>query len=159
MHYYFTDKEQLRAAISRGEFVESVEVHDNVYGTSRMALAAVSARSVILFLCISSLNKHDFLPCRSSENIKASTEGRVPVFDIDVTGARSILAKPEIGALFIFIKPPKIEDLKKRLMSRSTESLEVESVYFCSCLTFLFIVNIHVNRICNRIIFCVFFKI
>lgn len=72
---------------------------------------------------------------------QASASGSVPILDIDVQGARSVLAKPEVtlffskiifktlfqmNALFVFIKPPSVDELKKRLLTRSTESDEVE---------------------------------
>ena len=50
----------------------------------------------------------------------------VPILDIDVQGARSVHARDELreNALFIFIKPPHIDDLKRRLLTRSTETPE-----------------------------------
>ncbi len=56
-----------------------------------------------------------------SEIERALTTGRVMLFDVDVKGALSIKQHyPE--ALLIFIKPPSIESLKRRLTGRKTEN-------------------------------------
>lgn len=51
-------------------------------------------------------------------------KGKILLMDIDVKGAKNIKKMfPE--ALLIFIKPPSIEELKKRLLKRGTEPLDV----------------------------------
>jgi len=50
--------------------------------------------------------------------------GKDIILDIDVQGARQVKEKlPE--AILIFIIPPSLKELKKRLLKRSTESLEI----------------------------------
>jgi len=49
--------------------------------------------------------------------------GRVCILDIDVQGARSVRKTP-LKAIFVFIAPPSLEDLAKRLVGRGTESVE-----------------------------------
>ncbi|HPW52341.1 MAG TPA: guanylate kinase, partial [Spirochaetota bacterium] len=44
------------------------------------------------------------------------------LFDIDVQGAKNIREK--IAGVFVFIVPPSMEELKRRLLSRSTDSQE-----------------------------------
>ncbi len=46
------------------------------------------------------------------------------ILDIDVQGAITLMNK-KVNAIYIFIAPPSIEDLKKRLYSRSTDTNEV----------------------------------
>ncbi len=45
------------------------------------------------------------------------------ILDIDVQGARNLMNK-KIDALYIFIAPPSIEELKKRLLNRNTDTIE-----------------------------------
>lgn len=49
--------------------------------------------------------------------------GRVCILDIDVQGARSVRKTP-LKAIFVFVAPPSLEDLAKRLVGRGTESVE-----------------------------------
>ena len=46
------------------------------------------------------------------------------VFDVDVKGAINLKKKFADDALSIFIKPPSIEELQNRLLSRASESIE-----------------------------------
>jgi guanylate kinase len=48
----------------------------------------------------------------------------VPVLDIDVKGAIHVQKQYPINTLSIFIEPPSVDELKKRLMSRGTETEE-----------------------------------
>jgi len=49
--------------------------------------------------------------------------GRICVLDIDVQGVKS-LKRTDLNPLYIFIKPPSIEALEKRLRDRGTETEE-----------------------------------
>ena len=51
-------------------------------------------------------------------------ENKIPLLDIDVKGAIHVHEQFDSNCLTIFIEPPSIEELKKRLQSRGTESLE-----------------------------------
>jgi len=42
VHYHFTSKPEMEAAIARGEFIEHANVHSNLYGTSVAAVQAVA---------------------------------------------------------------------------------------------------------------------
>ena len=50
--------------------------------------------------------------------------GKNVIFDIDVSGGLRIKRKFPEDTLAIFVKPPSIDELKKRLKNRSTESEE-----------------------------------
>jgi guanylate kinase len=47
--------------------------------------------------------------------------GKAAVLDVDVQGARQI-RKAGIPALLVFVAPPSLEELEKRLRSRGTET-------------------------------------
>ena len=95
-HYFFTTRDKMETDIANGLFLESAEVHGNLYGTS---VAAV--RSVL-------------------------DQGRVCILDIDVQGAKSIkksVGKIPVP-LFLFVMPPSWEELENRLRHRGTETEE-----------------------------------
>ncbi len=51
-------------------------------------------------------------------------DGKTPVLDIDVKGAMHVQQKFGQNVLSVFIEPPSIQELKKRLENRGTETLE-----------------------------------
>ena len=59
-----------------------------------------------------------------SELHRIWNEGKVPVLDIDVKGAIHIQQQYPETTLSLFIEPPSVDELKRRLMSRGTESEE-----------------------------------
>ena len=78
-------------------------------------------------------NKYDLiLTGRRSdrlENIKSEVEkiwkqGKVVIFDVDVKGGISLKKYFGEKALSIFIEPPSIEELERRLISRDTDDAE-----------------------------------
>jgi len=50
--------------------------------------------------------------------------GKVPVLDIDVKGAIHVQQQYPETTLSVFIQPPSVDELKRRLQSRGTESEE-----------------------------------
>lgn len=54
---------------------------------------------------------------------KVVEQGKICVLDIDVQGAESVKAA-NIGAQYVFIKPPSMQELEDRLRGRATESEE-----------------------------------
>jgi guanylate kinase len=50
------------------------------------------------------------------------SEGKIPIVDIDVKGALSVQTKYPSNSLSIFIQAPSIEELKKRLENRGSET-------------------------------------
>lgn len=55
------------------------------------------------------------------EAVKRS--GKVCLLDIDVQGAENV-KRSDLGAVFLFIAPPSMEELERRLRGRGTESEE-----------------------------------
>jgi guanylate kinase len=49
-------------------------------------------------------------------------EGKTPILDIDVKGAIHVQQQFTKTSLSIFVKPPSVDELKKRLQSRGTEN-------------------------------------
>lgn len=93
--YHFTDLRRMETAVSEGEFVEHAHVHGNMYGTSKSAVEAVRQ------------------------------EGQVCILDIDVQGAKSIHEQQAWpGTKFVFISPPSLAELERRLRGRGTETEE-----------------------------------
>lgn len=93
--YFFLTLEEFRQKIADGEFVEYEEVYPGgFYGTLK------------------------------SEVDKKLAEGENVVFDVDVNGAMNIKKMYGARALSIFIQPPSIEELRRRLESRGTETAD-----------------------------------
>ena len=94
--YYFLSAEEFAKAVAADKFVEWEEVYKGTcYGTLR------------------------------SEMERIWSKGNVIVFDVDVMGG--IRLKEIFGeqALSIFVMPPSIEELRKRLEGRGTDAPEV----------------------------------
>jgi guanylate kinase len=93
--YYFLGVEGFKKAIENQEFIEWEEVYtDHYYGTLRREVQ------------------------------RLWDEGRVIIFDVDVVGGLNLKALFKEHALSVFIKPPSVEILEKRLRARETESEE-----------------------------------
>ena len=60
----------------------------------------------------------------TSEIHRIWQEGKVPLLDIDVQGAVHVQQEHREQSLSIFIEPPSVDELKKRLNSRGTETPE-----------------------------------
>lgn len=57
--------------------------------------------------------------------LEAMAKGRVPLLDVDVQGAELLRANG-FGGVYVFILPPSIEDLRKRLDRRGTKRHELD---------------------------------
>lgn len=55
---------------------------------------------------------------------KVWSEGKICVLDIDTQGVRQVKSKPDLESVYVFIKPPSLTTLEKRLRDRKTESEE-----------------------------------
>lgn len=93
--YHFVDRDRFIELVGSGAFVEWAEVHGNLYGTS---LAEI-------------------------ERARATPGCRGMIFDIDFQGARQIRAKVH-DAIGVFILPPSMEELEKRLRGRKSDTEE-----------------------------------
>ncbi|MFP4692143.1 MAG: guanylate kinase, partial [Bacteroidales bacterium] len=60
----------------------------------------------------------------NSEVRRIWDEGKHVVFDVDVAGGLTIKKRFPERTLAIFIKPPSVEELRKRLVNRNTETPE-----------------------------------
>jgi guanylate kinase len=94
--YHFVDRPAFEALVRGEAFLEWAEVHGNLYGTS-----------------IAEIERGRSTPgCRGM------------IFDIDYQGARQIRAKqPDVVGVFIL--PPSMDELLKRLRGRASETEEV----------------------------------
>lgn len=92
--YHFVTPDDFLAMIDRGSFLEHAEVHGNLYGTSREAVR------------------------------KQLEAGKDVVLDIDVQGAAILRDSGQLEAAYVFIAPPGMAELEKRLRGRGTESEE-----------------------------------
>ena len=96
VEYYFLSPEEFRRRIAAGDFLEYEEVyHDRFYGTLR------------------------------SEVDRKLSEGQNVVFDVDVVGGCHIKEAYGSQALSIFIQPPSIDELRRRLTARGTDAPDV----------------------------------
>jgi guanylate kinase len=91
--YHFTDLTEFERKIKANEFLEFVQLYGHFYGTSRKWVEE-------------EINK-----------------GNHVILVIDTQGG--LLLKPKLqpmnAAVFIFLEPPSLEELKKRLLLRKTE--------------------------------------
>ena len=93
--YYFISADDFKQKIQHNEFVEWEMVYQGkYYGTLKTELHRIW------------------------------NNNQIPVLDIDVKGAIHVQQKLVFNCLSVFIEPPSIEILKKRLESRGTETAE-----------------------------------
>lgn len=93
--YYFMSEEEFTDKIQHEEFVEWEMVYKGkYYGTLKLELQRIW------------------------------TKGQTPVLDIDVKGAIHVQQQFPDTTLSLFIEPPSVDELKRRLQSRGTESEE-----------------------------------
>ena len=94
--YHFLSSEEFAAAVARNEFVEWEEVYKGTcYGTLK------------------------------SEMQRIWEKGNVIVFDVDVMGGINLKRIFGDNACSIFILPPSIEELRRRLEGRGTDAPDV----------------------------------
>ena len=91
VHYYFTDPETFQEMIGQNAFVEWARVHDAWYGTP------------------------------FSEIERLHSEGKGILFDIDIQGGVNIFKAYPDRTLLVFILPPSMEELERRLRNRKTD--------------------------------------
>lgn len=96
--YHFVTKSVFTKMIAEGKFIEYADVHGNLYGTSYGSV------------------------------MDQQNEGYDVVLDIDVQGAAILRENADIEAAFVFISPPSLVELERRLRGRGTESEETIAV-------------------------------
>ncbi|XP_055625296.1 uncharacterized protein LOC129767984 isoform X2 [Toxorhynchites rutilus septentrionalis] len=94
VHYHFVSVEEMQAAIENGEFIETAVFSGNMYGTSKKAV----------------------------ENVQQ--HGKVCVLDIEIEGVKQVRHSDRLNPLLVFINPPSIAELERRLRGRQTETEE-----------------------------------
>ena len=95
VEYYFLDVDDFRARIKADEFVEYEQVYEGrFYGTLKSEVQRIWAK------------------------------GHVIVFDVDVKGGVSLKKYFGDSALSVFIQAPSVEELRRRLIARATDSME-----------------------------------
>ena len=93
--YYFMPVDKFKEKITANAFVEWEMVYEGkYYGTLK------------------------------SEIHRIWKEGKIPLLDVDIKGAMHVQQQHPDHSLSIFIEPPSIEELKKRLQSRDSETAE-----------------------------------
>lgn len=95
LSYFYISREEFIAKRDNNEFLEWAEVHGNFYGTSKAFVEQ----------CLK--------------------EGKHVLFDLDVQGVDSMKLHFGDVANVIFIAPPSVEELEKRLRHRGTENTQV----------------------------------
>lgn len=95
VHYYYKTAEEFKQHIKNEDFIEWEEVYrDHFYGTLKTEVERLWA------------------------------QGKHVIFDIDVAGGLRIKKKFPERTLAVFVKPPSVDELKRRLKERSTEPEE-----------------------------------
>lgn len=94
-HYHFIDVAAFSALREQGELLEWAEVHGNFYGTPRGPVE------------------------------RALAAGRDMIFDIDYQGTRQVRRALEGDVVTVFILPPSMAELERRLVRRAEDAPEV----------------------------------
>ncbi len=98
VEYFFVSPEEFRRRVACGEFLEYEEVYtDRFYGTLKQQVE------------------------------RQREAGQNVVFDVDVKGGVNIKKYYGDEALSLFIQPPSIDELRRRLEGRATDSAEAIS--------------------------------
>ena len=93
--YVFTSPAEFERLVEEDAFLEWAEVHDHRYGTPREPVLA------------------------------ALEAGRDVLFDIDWQGARAVSAKAPDDVVRVFVLPPSMTDLRRRLVARAQDADDV----------------------------------
>lgn len=93
--YHFVSVEKFQDMVGKGEFLEHARVFDNFYGTPRQPVEAALA------------------------------SGRDVLFDIDWQGTQQLGQNARADLVTVFILPPSVEELERRLRTRAQDTDEV----------------------------------
>jgi guanylate kinase len=93
--YHFIGKPEFDALVSQGALLEHAKVFDNYYGTPRKPVE------------------------------EAMAQGRDVLFDIDWQGTQQLMGKAEKDLVRVFILPPTMQALRRRLEQRAQDTTDV----------------------------------
>jgi len=94
--YFFVSREEFETIRDRGAgFLEWAEVHGNLYGTSHESVATLLQTGEDLLL------------------------------DIDVQGASQLRRQTSLPVSYIFIAPPSLDELRRRLAGRGSDPVDI----------------------------------
>ena len=93
--YHFVSREEFKGMMARDEFLETAEVYGNFYGSPRAPI------------------------------MDALKRGDSVAFDIDYQGAVRIRDQAPTDSVMVYILPPSLGEMKRRLYARSQDSEEV----------------------------------
>jgi guanylate kinase len=93
--YHFVSQDQFDRMVEAEEFMEWAQVFGHCYGTPKAQIRA------------------------------GLKEGRDFLFDIDWQGTQQLFQKAETDVVRVFLLPPSLDELRRRLTSRGTDSVEV----------------------------------
>ncbi len=93
--YHFVSQAEFNRMAEAGEFLEWAQVFGNSYGTPKAQIKQGLKEG------------HDFL------------------FDIDWQGTQQLYQRAETDVVRVFLLPPSLDELRRRLTSRATDSAEV----------------------------------
>lgn len=94
-HYYFVDDAEFDRMVAEDDFYEWAHVFNHRYGTPKGAIR------------------------------KGLKEGQDYLFDIDWQGTQQLYQKDQQDVVSVFILPPSLPELRRRLESRAQDSAEV----------------------------------
>lgn len=89
--YYFIDRSRYDDMVAKGELLEHAKVFDHFYGTPRQAVE------------------------------RRLAEGKDVLFDIDWQGTRQLREKAPEDLVSVFVLPPTLSDLERRLRTRAQD--------------------------------------
>jgi len=93
--YHFVDRAEFDEMVKRGQFLEWAEVHDHRYGSPKAPI------------------------------MKSLVEGQDVLFDIDWQGALSVAESAPQDTVKVFVLPPSMADLRRRLFARAQDEVAV----------------------------------
>jgi guanylate kinase len=93
--YYFIDRPAFDAMVADQALLEWADVHENLYGSPRAPV------------------------------MEALAQGRDVLFDIDWQGAMSVAHQAPADVVRVFILPPSMADLRRRLIARAQDGMDV----------------------------------
>jgi guanylate kinase len=93
--YYFIDRPAFDAMVADQALLEWADVHENLYGSPRAPV------------------------------MEALAQGRDVLFDIDWQGAMSVAQQAPADVVRVFILPPSMADLRRRLIARAQDGMDV----------------------------------